>query len=198
MSDIDSLEDYRTKRDFNFTPEPFGVQTVPSGKPRFVIQKHAASTLHYDLRLEVEGVLKSWAIPKGPSTDPRQKRLAIPTEDHPLDYIDFEGIIPKGAYGAGTVLVWDTGTYENINEKDGETISMAQAIRNGNVKFSLNGKKIKQGFALVRTNKASNNRWLLIKMNDEGVNINQDIVTTEPQSVLSGRTLEEITDKKKI
>ncbi|MDD3792584.1 MAG: DNA polymerase ligase N-terminal domain-containing protein [Candidatus Bathyarchaeota archaeon] len=198
MIDTDSLKDYRTKRDFHYTPEPIGGQNVSSGKPRFVIQKHAASTLHYDLRLEVEGVLKSWAIPKGPSTDPRQKRLAIPTEDHPLDYIDFEGVIPKGAYGAGTVLVWDTGTYENINEEDGETISMAEAIQNGNVKFWLNGKKIKQGFALIRTNKALNKRWLLIKMNDEGANINQDIVATEPQSVLSGRTLEEIADKKKI
>lgn len=195
MSDTDSLKDYQTKRDFRYTPEPFGGKNIPSSKPRFVIQKHAASTLHYDLRLEVEGVLKSWAIPKGPSTDPRQKRLAIPTEDHPLDYIDFEGVIPQGAYGAGTVLVWDTGTYENINEKEGEAISIAEAIQNGNVKFWLNGKKIKQGFALIRTNKTSNNRWLLIKMNDTGADITRDIVTTEPNSVLSGRSLEEIVDQ---
>ncbi len=108
----------------------------------FVVQKHAARTLHYDFRLEVEGVLKSWAVPKGPSLNPQDKRLAVPTEDHPLEYADFEGTIPAGEYGAGTVMVWDFGTYRNITEKKGESIPMAEAVAHGHVKVWLEGKKL--------------------------------------------------------
>lgn len=114
MTDEKELKEYKNKRDFEHSDEPKGNDTDGNKKPIFVIQKHDASNLHYDFRLEVEGVLKSWAVPKGPSTDPSTKRLALPTEDHPIDYRDFEGVIPEGEYGAGTVLVWDTGPYRNL------------------------------------------------------------------------------------
>jgi DNA ligase D-like protein (predicted 3'-phosphoesterase) len=197
MTKKDALKFYRDKRDFHRTSEPFGGKKATSGEPKFVIQKHDASTLHYDFRLEVGGVLKSWAVPKGPSTDPRQKRLAVPTEDHPLDYIDFEGVIPEGEYGAGTVLVWDTGTYENTNEDSGKTISIEKAIEDGHVKFWLKGEKIKGGYALIRTGKDKDERWLLVKMDDEEADASHDPVSTEPKSVLSGRTLEEIAEQEK-
>ncbi len=145
-----SLKDYQEKRDFSRTPEPEGKGPGTSREPIFVIQKHDASHLHYDFRLEVDGVLKSWAIPKGPSTDPKDKRLAVPTEDHPLEYADFEGTIPAGEYGAGTVLVWDTGPYRNLTEKKGEAIPLGQAVAHGHVKVWLEGKKLKGGYALTR------------------------------------------------
>ncbi len=160
----------------------------------FVIQKHAARTLHYDFRLEVDGVLKSWAVPKGPSTDPRVKRLAVPTEDHPLEYAQFEGAIPGGQYGAGTVLVWDTGTYRNLKEEDPdyEPMSMADALASGLVAVWLEGHKLRGGYALVRTGRGEDNRWLLIKMKDEGADARRNPVSTQPESVLTGQTTEEI------
>lgn len=191
-----ALNDYNRKRDFSRTSEPRGTKHAvakPSGdRPVFVIQKHAASSLHYDFRLEVDGVLKSWAIPKGPSTDPRQKRLAIPTEDHPLSYADFEGTIPEDEYGGGTVLVWDTGSYENITRKGDETIPLARALDQGHALVRLSGKKLSGGYAIQRTGRGNKGRWLLVKMDDDDADARRNPVSTEPKSVLSGRTIEQI------
>ena len=147
---------------FCIARNPAGETSSPSEKPRFVIQKHDASNLHYDLRLEVDGVLKSWAVPKGPSTDPREKRLAIATEDHPLDYADFEGVIPEDEYGAGTVLVWDHGTYENITEAEDGLHPMSEALSDGHASVRLSGEKIRGGYALQRIDDDAD-QWLLIK-----------------------------------
>lgn len=191
MTSKDPLKKYKEKRNFKKTPEPLSSQKT-SDISRFVIQKHDASRLHYDFRLEVNGVLKSWAIPKGPSTDPGQKRLAIPTEDHPVDYIDFEGMIPEGNYGAGTVIVWDTGTYKNTED----TISMEDSIENGRVDIQLEGKKLKGGYALIRTGKGGKKFWLFLKKKDSEADSEHDILGDRPESVLSGRTIEEVTDGK--
>jgi len=194
MPSSDALSKYRQKRDFRRTSEPPGGKTGSSEKPLFVIQKHVASNLHYDLRLEMEGVLKSWAVPKGPSTDPREKRLAPPTEDHPLDYADFEGVIPEGEYGAGTILVWDTGTYRNLRlEKKDDGQSMAESHTDGKIEVWLKGRKIKGGYALIRT--GNDDRWLLVKMDDDEADARRNPVSTEPKSVLSGRTLEQIAEQ---
>lgn len=170
-----------------------GGESQRADRPIFVIQKHDASTLHYDFRLEVDGVLKSWAVPKGPSTDPGVKRLALPTEDHPLAYADFEGVIPEGEYGAGAVLVWDTGPYRNLRvEKEGDGLSMAEALDEGKVEVWLDGHKLQGGYALIRTESGDDAHWLLIKMDDEGADRRRNPTSTEPASVLSGRTLDEI------
>jgi DNA ligase D-like protein (predicted 3'-phosphoesterase) len=139
MAPEDPLSRYRRKRHLEKTPEPAGGARPGGGEPVFVVQKHAARTLHYDFRLEVDGVLKSWAVPKGPSLNPRDKRLAVPTEDHPLEYADFEGVIPEGEYGAGTVMVWDLGTFENVTEKKGVPVPLAEAVAHGHVKVILKG-----------------------------------------------------------
>ncbi len=186
------LAEYHGKRDFRHTPEPTGGQRSTRGEPMFVIQKHDASRLHYDFRLEVDGVLKSWAVPKGPSTDPREKRLAVPTEDHPLEYADFEGVIPEGEYGGGTVMVWDTGSYRNITEKKGEVIPAGEALAHGHLKVWLEGKKLQGGYALTRFKTGKDEAWLLVKMDDEKADARRDPVSTEPDSALSGRSLEEI------
>jgi bifunctional non-homologous end joining protein LigD len=187
------LNEYNEKRNFKNTPEPSGVtnDTLQRGKKkgilRFVIQKHDASRLHYDFRLETrDGVLLSWAVPKGPSLDPRQKRLAVETEDHPLDYIDFEGIIPEGNYGAGTVIVWDTGTY--TTERD-----IRQQFQDGKISFTLNGTKIKGSFALIRIRQRQK-QWLLIKSDDDysSATSEPDLTVTSPESVLTGRTNNEL------
>jgi DNA ligase D-like protein (predicted 3'-phosphoesterase) len=194
MASSDILSTYRRKRDFRRTPEPSGGKTGPSERPLFVIQKHEASNLHYDLRLEMDGVLKSWAVPKGPSTDPREKRLAVPTEDHPLEYADFEGVIPEDEYGAGTVLVWDTGPYRNLRmEKDDDVQSMAESYADGKIEVWLEGRKIKGGYALIRT--GNDERWLLVKMDDDEADARRNPVSTEPKSVLSGWTIEQIAEK---
>ncbi len=134
MAKKEQLGEYRTKRDFARTPEPTGNGPQTAGEaPIFVVQKHAARTLHYDFRLEIDGVLKSWAVPKGPSLDPKEKRLAVPTEDHPLEYADFEGVIPEGEYGAGTVLVWDIGSFRNLTAKKGKPVSLADAVAHGHL-----------------------------------------------------------------
>ncbi|MDD3857425.1 MAG: DNA polymerase ligase N-terminal domain-containing protein [Methanoculleus sp.] len=192
MVDPEMLEEYRDRRDFSRTPEPRGEQETAGAHPRFVIQKHRATTLHYDFRLEVDGVLKSWAVPKGPSMSPKEKRLAVPTEDHPLDYAGFEGVIPEGSYGAGTVLVWDRGTYQNLTEKKGEKVGVAEALRRGHVSFRLEGEKLRGGYALTRFRTGKGEAWLLVKMDDADADPGNDPVATEPRSVVSGRTLEEI------
>jgi DNA ligase D-like protein (predicted 3'-phosphoesterase) len=194
MARRSSLGAYRGKRDLRRTPEPAGARgrRGARGRPRFVIQKHDASTLHYDFRLEAGGVLKSWAVPKGPSTNPKDKRLAIPTEDHPLEYADFEGVIPEGQYGAGTVLVWDTGTYRNLTEKDGRPVPVEQAIEDGHVAFWLEGSKLTGPYALTRVGRDGRERWLLVKMAGEGADARRKPVRSQPDSVLSGRRIEEI------
>ena len=155
------LKEYRRKRSFRKTPEPEGSQRVESNQ-YFVVKKHQASHLHYDFRLQVAGVLKSWAIPKGPSIDPSRRRLAIQVEDHPVEYKNFEGVIPSGEYGGGTVTIWDCGSYEPLKEKDPQ-----KSIEEGAMSFLLHGKKLKGGFALIKTEYRKNrNAWLLIKEND--------------------------------
>jgi DNA ligase D-like protein (predicted 3'-phosphoesterase) len=187
----DSLSDYRKKRDFKKTPEPSGGKRSGNA-PVFVIQKHAASTLHYDVRLQVDDVLASWAVPKGPSTDPRVKRLAVPTEDHPLDYAGFEGVIPEDEYGGGAVIIWDRGTYRNLKkDDDGNEVPMRKAVESGHVTVWLEGEKLSGGYALIRTG-GDGKRWLLIKMKDEGADARRNPVSTEPRSVVSGRTVEEV------
>jgi DNA ligase D-like protein (predicted 3'-phosphoesterase) len=191
------LEAYRRKRGFSRTPEPGGA-AMPSDseKPRFVIHEHDASTHHFDLRLEVAGVLRSWAVPKGPSTDPSEKRLALPTEDHPLAYADFEGVIPEGEYGAGTVLVWDAGRYRNLKtDDDGEPVPVEVQLADGHATVWLEGEKVRGGYALTRVAESEDERWLLVKMDDEGADARRNPVSTEPASVSTGRTLKEVAEE---
>lgn len=187
-----SLEDYERKRNVRRTGEPKAERRASKGRPRFVIQKHDASSLHYDFRLEADGVLKSWAVPKGSSTDPREKRLALPTEDHPLDYADFEGVIPEGEYGAGTVIVWDAGTYRNLVQEDGQEVPIAKQIEDGHVKIWLDGKKLTGGYVLQRIGRGKDARWLLVKLDDEAADRRRNPVSTQPESVLSGKTNEDL------
>jgi DNA ligase D-like protein (predicted 3'-phosphoesterase) len=191
----DKLAVYRSKRDFGRTPEPEGKPSglwKRAGNPYFVIQKHAASRLHYDFRLEADGVLMSWAVPKGPSLDPQVKRLAVEVEDHPVEYADFEGIIPKDEYGGGTVIVWDAGPYKNLKVKAGKEVPMRTCHENGQIEVWLEGKKIRGGFALVHTRMDEKGKnWLLIKMKDQAAG-DDDPVSERTESVLSGRTIEEV------
>lgn len=190
-----ALDKYIEKRDASKTPEPFGGKSQSKEQLRFVIQKHAASHLHYDFRLEMEGVLKSWAVPKGPSTDPDIKRLAMMVEDHPYDYRTFEGIIPQGEYGGGTVIVWDEGTYEPL-EKEGKTKKewdkqLLGQLHSGKVKFLLKGKKLKGEFALIKAHGRGENGWLLMKLDDKYAS--KEDITKKDKSVLSRKTLEQVT-----
>ena len=153
---------------------------------RFVIQKHAATSLHYDFRLEVEGVFRSWAVPKGPSTDPREKRLAMEVEDHPLSWGDFEGVIESG-YGKGTVIVWDHGTYRNLKD-----VPMKEALEHGHASFWLEGKKLRGGWTLRRIRGGKKPQWLLIKRRDEYADARRRPTSTQPESVASGRTIEQV------
>jgi DNA ligase D-like protein (predicted 3'-phosphoesterase) len=150
--------------------------------------------MHFDFRIEVDGVLKSWAVPKGPSTDSSEKRLAVATEDHPLEYADFEGVIPEGEYGAGTVIVWDAGPYKNITEDDnGKEVPIAKALKRGIAEIWLEGKKLRGGYALVHSKVRGNEKsWLLVKMKDDAADARRNPVSTEPKSVLSGRTLKQV------
>ena len=182
-----ALEEYKRKRHFDKTPEPPPALPKKAGN-RFVVQKHRASHLHYDFRLEMDGVLKSWAVPKGPSLDPADKRLAMQVEDHPVSYFDFEGIIPPGNYGAGTVMVWDLGTWEPL----GDAHAM---LAKGDFKFRLDGQKLKGSFVLARMRSrrpgSKGTEWLLIKHRDEFVQPGYDINQYD-YSVLTKRSLDEI------
>ncbi|MDQ0966344.1 bifunctional non-homologous end joining protein LigD [Flavobacterium sp. W4I14] len=188
-----SLKKYVAKRDFSKTTEPKSGKSSDRNKLHFVIQKHDASRLHYDFRLEMEGVLKSWAVPKGPSTDPKTKRLAMMVEDHPYDYKDFEGIIPQGEYGGGTVIVWDEGTYEPIEKIKGKKAQekhLLGQLKDGSLKIKLNGEKLQGEFALVKTHGMGENGWLLIKHKDDYASTKD--ITKEDKSVLSGKTIEKM------
>jgi bifunctional non-homologous end joining protein LigD len=186
-----ALEEYRTKRNFQISPEPSGKSHVsaPSKGPLlYVIQKHRATQLHYDFRLEFNGVLLSWAIPKGPSPDPSVKRLAMQVEDHPLEYGGFEGVIPEGEYGGGTVMVWDKGEWTPENE------NVESALKKGDFKFTLHGEKLHGSWVLVRTRgfgSKADKSWLLIKHRDKYAS-SKDIEAEEPRSVLSRRLLADI------
>jgi bifunctional non-homologous end joining protein LigD len=189
------LEAYRKKRDFKETPEPPGHVrgTGRRRQPIFVVQKHDASRLHYDFRLEIDGVLTSWAVPKGPSMNPADKRLAVMTEDHPLEYADFEGVIPEGQYGAGTVMVWDKGGYEPAAD-----VPMDRQLARGKIDIVLHGRKLRGGFTLIKTGTQSASprqakNWLLVKRRDEYADSSWNIEAPAlSRSVLTGRTLEAI------
>lgn len=195
-----ALKDYNAKRKFERTAEPEGKAKKNSkNKLIFVIQRHAASSLHYDFRLEMDGVLKSWAIPKGPSLDPQDKRLAMMVEDHPYDYKDFEGTIAEGNYGAGQVEIWDSGTYEPLddNQLPAEK-EMLQQLRDGSLKFILKGKKLRGEFALVKMKNAENNAWLLIKHKDDFSKSPYDAEKyTDPDSLVTRHLKEKKSPKAK-
>lgn len=186
-----TLKEYREKRRFKVTPEPAGNNAAENRKDAsriFVVQKHRASRLHYDFRLEWDGMLLSWAVPKGPSPDPSVKRLAMQVEDHPIEYANFEGVIPEGEYGGGTVMVWDHGTWEP-EQPDPE-----EALKKGDLKFTLHGKKLHGSWVLVRTRGfggSSKPTWLLIKHRDKYAS-SKDLSVTEPKSALSNRLLADI------
>jgi DNA ligase D-like protein (predicted 3'-phosphoesterase) len=186
------LRAYDERRDFGRSTEPRGGRRR-NGDPIFVVQRHDASSLHFDFRLQVGDVLASWAVPKGPSLDPRDKRLAARTEDHPLDYADYEGTIAAGEYGAGTVIVWDTGTFENLTESKGDPVSMEDGLDAGHVKFRLHGHKLTDAFALTHTKMGGDAKnWLLVKVDDEGADRRRKPATSQPESVLTGRTNEDL------
>lgn len=192
-----TLDKYNQKRNFKFTEEPKGEAENSRNELIFVVQKHAASHLHYDFRLELNGVLKSWAVPKGPSMNPNDKRLAIMVEDHPYVYKDFEGIIPEGNYGAGKVIVWDNGTY-TLAETQSKTTSenkLKTDLKKGHLRFILKGKKLKGEFSLVKLNSEQDNSWLLIKKNDSHAT-DVDILKKD-KSVISNATLEDLEKKSK-
>jgi bifunctional non-homologous end joining protein LigD len=188
-----TLKEYQRKRRFSVTPEPSGTkgEAAKPAKPLiFVVQKHQASHLHYDFRLEWNGVLLSWAVPKGPSLDPSVKRLAMPTEDHPMEYADFEGVIPEGEYGGGTVMVWDSGDWTP------EVEDVDEALEKGDLKFTLDGKKLKGSWVLVRTGgrfggASGRATWLLIKHRDQAAS-QRDVTADQPRSAKTNRLLAEI------
>jgi bifunctional non-homologous end joining protein LigD len=195
-----ALKEYVKKRVFEKTPEPTAGNPSTSGL-HFVVQKHDASRLHYDFRLEMNGVLKSWAIPKGPSLNPDDKRLAMMVEDHPYDYKDFEGQIPEGNYGAGTVIVWDQGTYDTLEpspSKKAAEKSLLSQLKSGSLKFRLFGKKLRGEFALVHIkndNRGDDNAWLLIKHRDEFASAVD--ITKKDKSVISGKSIGQMGKDKK-
>lgn len=187
------LSKYRARRSFDKTAEPRGsLRKKKTTKPLFVIQHHSARSDHYDFRLEIDGILKSWAIPKGPSLDPDIKRLAVETEDHPMEYAHFEGTIPEGEYGAGTVMVWDIGTYDNLKKE--YDLSMSDCYEDGKIEVFLRGKKLEGAFALIKTRLSGNKpQWLFFKIKDEYASKKKNPVSTQKKSALTKRTMHQIT-----
>ena len=190
----DQLAEYRRKRDFARTREPRGASGRRTAtRLAYVIQRHEATRLHFDLRLELDGVMKSWAVPKGPSLDPAVKRLAIEVEDHPIDYNSFEGTIPAGEYGGGTVMLWDRGTYTYAGDSDEQLAALRGGDRKGDFKFELRGKRLRGSWVLVRTRRSGRkNQWLLIKHRDERADPDVDPVEKYRTSVTTGRTMAQI------
>ncbi|MFD9490280.1 DNA polymerase ligase N-terminal domain-containing protein [Streptomyces sp. NPDC060005] len=201
MADHNDLGRYRGKRDFTRTGEPRGGGAGGDEEPHFVVQIHDARRLHFDFRLQVGDVLKSWAVPKGPSTDPRDKRLAVPTEDHPLEYEDFEGVIARGEYGGGTVIVWDHGTYRpRSHDRRGRPIPFDESLDHGHATFWLNGSKLRGEYALTRfrggEDGGDEEAWLLVKAKDDHAETGHG--TPDPhraRSAHSGRTLRQVADE---
>lgn len=187
-----TLSKYKEKRDFKKTAEPKARKKSGSGGLIFVVQKHSATNLHYDFRLEAGGVLKSWAVPKGPSLNPSDKRLAMMVEDHPFDYKDFEGIIPKNEYGGGEVIIWDTGTYHSLltEDRDESEKIILQGLEKGEIKFVLNGSKLQGEFVLVKMKGRGENAWLFIKHRDS--HASQKNILEMDKSVISGSTIEDL------
>ena len=194
----DSLDEYNAKRDFSKTEEPAGRREKATKALRFVIQKHAASHLHFDFRLELDGVMKSWAVPKGPSYDPTVKRLAMQVEDHPIEYNTFEGTIPKGEYGGGTVMIWDRGTYE-AQSGDGQD-AVREGYKRGDLKIVMHGERMQGSWVLVRTRRDERGKaqWLLIKHRDHLAMEGADIVAAVQTSVVTGRTMDEIAKGRRV
>ncbi|MEU6071729.1 MULTISPECIES: DNA polymerase ligase N-terminal domain-containing protein [Streptomyces] len=194
MDADDRLRKYHGKRDFERTGEPAGGSAPAAAEPRFVVQIHDARRMHFDFRLEVDGVLKSWSIPKGPSTDPGDKRLAVPTEDHPLEYEDFEGVIPKGEYGGGTVIVWDRGTYEPLShDRRGRPVDFEESLERGHATFRLHGSKLRGEYALTRLRTdGSDDAWLLVKKGSARAHGHGTPDPHRARSVRTGRTLAQV------
>jgi bifunctional non-homologous end joining protein LigD len=191
------LAEYNAKRDFTRTAEPAGKVPRARGKAlNFVIQKHAASHLHFDFRLELDGVMKSWAVPKGPSLDPHVRRLAMEVEDHPISYNTFEGTIPKGEYGGGTVMLWDRGTYEA--DDGGGAESLRRGYEKGELRFVMHGKRLRGGFVLARLRRPGRPQWLLIKRRDDHADADRDITAEVTTSVASKRTMEQIASGRRV
>ncbi|MGV9892617.1 DNA polymerase ligase N-terminal domain-containing protein [Streptomyces sp. NPDC003395] len=186
---MERLREYHAKRDFARTSEPRGRAAAEGAEPRFVVQIHDARRMHFDFRLQVGDVLKSWSVPKGPSGDPHDKRLAVPTEDHPLEYEDFEGVIPKGEYGGGTVIVWDAGTYEPLShDRRGRPVDFAESLERGHATFRLKGSKLRGEYALTRFRDGD---WLLVRAGRGA----RGWATPDPhraRSVRTGRTLAQV------
>ncbi|GHE85058.1 3'-phosphoesterase [Streptomyces spiralis] len=197
MAADERLREYRGKRDFERTREPSGQGPSGGAEPRFVVQIHDARRMHFDFRLQVDDVLRSWSVPRGPSDDPHDKRLAVPTEDHPLEYEDFEGVIPKGEYGGGTVIVWDRGTYEPLShDRRGRPVDFAESLERGHATFRLRGSKLHGEYALTRfrggRDDAEEEAWLLVK---KGGGRSSGHGTPDPRrarSVRTGRTLAQV------
>lgn len=195
MGGRDRLRDYHGKRDFERTGEPRGSGAGPGPEPRFVVQIHDASTMHFDFRLQVGDVLKSWSVPKGPSADPKDKRLAVPTEDHPLEYEEFEGVIPRGEYGGGTVIVWDRGTYEPLgHDRRGRPVGFGESLERGHATFRLHGSKLHGEYALTRFRGGDGGEeaWLLVRAARGGSGGRGAPDPRRARSARSGRTLAQV------